>query len=54
MPDVIGWSSNDIKTFCKLIGLNFNINGYGNVSEVSIKTGENINFENTLEITLNQ
>lgn len=52
MPDVIGWSSNDIKTFCKLIGLNYNINGYGNVSEVSIKPGENINFENTLEIAL--
>jgi penicillin-binding protein 2B len=52
MPDVVGWSSNEIITFCKLIGLNYTINGYGNVTSVNIPANENINFENTLEINL--
>ena len=52
MPDVVGWSSNEIITFCKLIGLKYNINGYGKVASVNIPNGENINFENTLEINL--
>lgn len=52
MPDVIGWSSNEIVTFCKLIGLKYNISGYGKVVSSSIKPNENINFENILEINL--
>ncbi|MBE6161584.1 MAG: penicillin-binding protein [Firmicutes bacterium] len=52
MPDVSGWSSNELITFCKMIGLKYNINGYGNVASVSIPAGEAINFENTLEINL--
>ena len=52
MPDVLGWSSNEITTFCKMIGLKYNINGYGKVVGVNIPAGENINFENTLEINL--
>lgn len=52
MPDVTGWSSNEIITFCKLIGLKYRINGYGNVSSVNIPAGDIINFESTLEINL--
>ena len=52
MPDVIGWSSNEIVTFCKLVGLKYNISGYGKVVSSSIKPNENINFENILEINL--
>ncbi len=52
MPDVIGWSSNEIVTFCKLIGLKYNISGYGKVVSSSINPNENINFENILEINL--
>ena len=52
MPDVKGWSSNEIITLCKLIGLKYNINGYGKVVSVNINPGDNINFENTLEINL--
>lgn len=52
MPDVTGWSSNEIITLCKLIGLKYNINGYGKVVNTNIPSGENINFENTLEINL--
>ena len=52
MPDVSGWSSNEIITFCKMIDLKYTINGYGKVASVSIPAGETINFENTLEINL--
>ena len=52
MPDVTGWSSNEIISFCKLIGLKYKINGYGNVESTSIPTNEIINFENVLEINL--
>lgn len=52
MPDVSGWSSNELITFCKMIGLKYNVNGYGKVASVSIPAGETINFENILEINL--
>ena len=52
MPDVAGWSSNEIITFCKAIDLKYTINGYGKVTSVSIPAGSPINFETTLEINL--
>ena len=36
MPNVIGWSENEIRRFASFIGLKYNINGYGKVKKVSI------------------
>ncbi|MCM1053036.1 MAG: penicillin-binding protein [Ruminococcus sp.] len=52
MPDVTGWSSSEIMTFCNLIGLKYTFNGYGKVTSVNINKDEVIDLNNTLEITL--
>ena len=52
MPNVIGWSLNDIQTYCKLINLKLSYAGSGYVSEQSIKEGELIESGNELKIIL--
>lgn len=52
MPDVIGWSTNEIVTFCNLLGLTYELNGYGNVKTITIAPGEIIDKTNPLVITL--
>lgn len=52
MPNVIGWSSSEIMTFCNLIGLKYTFNGYGRVTSVNISSNEIIDLTKTLEITL--
>jgi len=53
MPDVTGWSENEIIRLCNFIGLKYHINGYGKVSSVNISPGEVIDLNKTLEINLN-
>ena len=53
MPDVTGWSENEIIRLCNFIGLKYQINGYGKVSSVNILPGEVIDLNKTLEINLN-
>lgn len=36
MPDAIGWTMNEIVTFCNLIGLPYELHGYGKVKTISI------------------
>lgn len=52
MPNVTGWSSNDILTFCKMLGLKYELNGYGSVSTTSIPEGTEINLDNPIVINL--
>lgn len=53
MPDVTGWSTNEIIRFCDMIGLKFTLNGYGVVESTNILAGTVINTqEMTLEINL--
>lgn len=52
MPDVRGWSTNEIVTFCNLIGLLYELNGSGVVKEVNIALGEVIDKANPLIVTL--
>ncbi|MBR1416594.1 MAG: penicillin-binding protein [Bacilli bacterium] len=52
MPDVLSWSENEIKTFCNLIGLNYNISGYGRVVSQSIAANSVIDLNDTLTIVL--
>ena len=39
MPDVVGYSTNEIVTLCNLIGVPYHLNGYGKVVSTSIPTG---------------
>ena len=50
MPNVIGWSSNEIKTFANLIGLRYRTSGFGRVEEVNIEPGTQINLNTELII----
>lgn len=52
MPDVTGWSSSEIMTFCNLIGLNYTFSGYGSIVSVNINKDEVIDLSKTLEVTL--
>ncbi len=53
MPDVVGWSTNEIIAFCNFIGLKYKINGFGKVKTTNIVKDTVINVANmTLEITL--
>ena len=52
LPEVIGWSANEIVTFCNLIGLPYHLNGYGVVSSVNMEINQPIDKNSILEIQL--
>lgn len=52
MPDVKGWSTNEIIRFCNLIGLSYHMNGYGRVASTSVLVGSVIDMNEILEINL--
>lgn len=52
MPDVSGWSRSDIVTFCKLLHLDYIINGKGKVIDTSIPAGSAIDINSTITINL--
>lgn len=54
MPDTKGWSSNDVNSFCTLVGMNCSINGYGQVISASIEKGEPIDKNTLVEFTLSR
>ena len=50
MPDMTNWSSKDLVAFCNLIGIKYELNGYGYVSSTSIVPGTVI--DTTGDVTL--
>ncbi len=52
MPDVSGYSTNEIVTLCNLLGVPYQLNGYGKVVSTSVPTGEFIDKTSILEIHL--
>ncbi len=52
MPDVVGWSNNEIITLCKLLDIKYTINGYGTVVSTNIEVGSVINKDTVMEINL--
>ncbi len=52
MPDIKGWSTNEVMSFCNLIGLAYKFNGYGLVSSFNIEPNTVINLNDKLEIQL--
>lgn len=54
MPNIIGWSRNDILNFCNLINLKCEFEDYGYAIEQSILQNEIINFKIPLKVKLNQ
>lgn len=54
MPDIKGWSSSEVITLCKLLGISYNLDGYGVVSSYSIKSGTVITSDMNLEVKLEE
>jgi len=52
MPDVTGWSTNEIIRFCNFIGIPYKLNGYGKVVNTNIAKDTLIEKTMTLEINL--
>ncbi len=52
MLDIKGWSSNEVISFCNLIGLKYKFNGYGRVDSFNIEVGSIIDLNSTLEVNL--
>ena len=52
MPDITGWSSTEVIDFCNIIGIQYNLDGYGYVSTSSIPAGTEITSESVLTVTL--
>ncbi len=54
LPNMLGWSRNDVTHYSDLIGLNVIYNGYGYVTSMNKNSGSEINLSETLEVTLEQ
>ena len=52
MPNVVGWTRSEIISFAKLINIEYEINGYGNVVKTNINEGELIDLNGRLIIDL--
>ena len=50
MPDVVGWSTNEIIRYCEFIGLKYTLEGYGKVESVNIEKNTKIDLK---KVTLN-
>ena len=53
MPSMTNWSRNEIITFCNLVGLKYELTGYGYAVSQNINPGDIINSESSLSVTLN-
>lgn len=52
MPNVVGWTRSEIISFAKLLNIEYEINGYGNVVKTNINEGELIDLNGRLIIDL--
>jgi len=52
MPNIKGWTSSEVLSFCNLIGLKYKFNGYGIVNDFNITEGSIIDKNKTLEVNL--
>lgn len=54
MPNIIGWSKKNAIQLFKMLGLNYNVEGYGYVKQSSIKEGTTINIGDEISIILEE
>jgi len=52
LPDITGWSYNDVVTLFKLMNIKYNLEGTGNVVKYSIPAGSTLTNETYIEVTL--
>ena len=52
MPNVIGWALSDIKNYCNFINLKCEYDGYGYVTETSLKSGDKVDLTSSVTFKL--
>lgn len=52
MPDIRGWTSNEVITLATILGIDYRINGYGIVQEQNIPPNTNVTSDLILEVNL--
>ncbi len=52
MPNMVGWTSSEVGSYCNLVGISYNISGYGKVKSQSIEEGVQITNGMSLDLTL--
>ena len=52
MPNIKGWSLTEVISFCNLIGLEYEYEGYGYVKDFNIEKNTEIDLNSTLKVTL--
>lgn len=54
MPDMKNWTSNEVGNYCNLVGIRYNITGYGRVDSQSIVPGTVLENNMVVDFTLNR
>lgn len=52
MPDVTGWSSTEFIDFCNIVGVKYELEGYGYVTKVDLPVGTVLNSDTIVKATL--
>ena len=53
MPNMVGWSMNEVKTYCNLINYKCQLKGNGYVTNQNIAAGTALVSDNIIELELN-
>lgn len=54
MPSMQDWTSNEVGSYCNLVGISYSISGYGRVLKQSIDPGVSIGSGTVVDFTLNR
>ena len=52
MPDITGWSSGEVISLFDLLGVDYQLNGYGYVESTNVLPGAIINLGETIVVNL--
>jgi beta-lactam-binding protein with PASTA domain len=52
MENVIGWSKSDFKVYMNLLGISYEMNGYGYITKQSISSGTTLTEDTSVEVEL--
>ncbi len=54
LPSMTNWTSNEVGNYCNLVGINYNISGYGRVASQSVPAGTTVDASTVVDFTLNR
>ena len=54
LPNMKNWTTNEIGSYCNLLGIAYNINGYGRVINQSVAAGTKVDSSTTIDFTLSK